>query len=247
MKVLFRIFSFITVSLFFLGGFTMDSSMGATRSPKKQIIVATEREVYSLGGSIPIIVRYLNRTTSILSFREPAKTWEVKLMVGRRKKEAREVPFGRIFLYKSGDLERRTIEDAETIALKPSDVYEFHYDVGNRWPELFVPGVNVVRIKDLSDDTETISSNELEVRVVYDRSTFPMLLTIASDDRSTVESRRFASYWIGRIFPGFAITTEEPTDTQLKENRRRIAEARAWWDAHSGDPDTLKRIENVNR
>lgn len=224
----------------------MDNALGTTCSTKKEIVLAGERDVCLLGGPIPIIVRYINHTTGTVSFRDPTKTWEVKLMVGRRKGDPKVVPFGQIFFSKKGDLERRTIKKAAIISLEPNDVYEFKYDVGHRWPELFVPGVNVIRIKDLSDDAETALSNEFEVRIVYDRSTFPMLLTIAANKESTADSLRFANDWIGLVYPGFSIATENLTDIQRDENRRRTVEAGAWWDAHKTDPETLKRIEDLN-
>jgi len=216
-------------------------------STKKEIVIAPEKVSCPLGGPVPLVVRYVNRTNGTLSFREPAKTWEVKLLVGRPGAGPAEVPFGRIFVYKSGDLERRTIEDAETIVLQPGGVHEFKYDVGRRWPELFVPGVNLVGIKDESDDAETVFSNKIEVRAAYDKSTFPLLLAIVADEQSTVDSCRFAAYWISRLYPGFEIATGAVTDEQRNENRKRIDLARAWWDAHGKDAETVKRIENLNR
>lgn len=213
---------------------------------KKEIVVATEEITRSLGGSVPVTISYFNRTNGDMSLREPVKTWEVKLLAGRPDEKPAEVPFGRIFYYKSGDLERRTIESAETIELEPGGVYEFEYDVGQRWPELFVPGVNVLRVKDVWDDEETVFSNDIEVNVIYDEFTFPALLAIAENEESTVDSCRFASRWISQIYKDFHLTTEDVTDDQQEENHESIAAARIWWEAHGKDAETLKLVESLN-
>lgn len=218
----------------------------AGSSAKKAILLAAEQQLRSLGGPVPIMVRYVNRTKGSLSFREPAKTWEVHLLVGRPAEDPKEVPFGRIFSYRKGDLARWTIEDAETITLAPGATYDFKYDLGKRWPELFAPGVNLVRIKDRSDDSETVFSNTLEIRVACDRSTFPYLLAIASDEQSSVDSCRFAAEWIRRLYPGFQLATGEITDSDRTANRKHIGEAQSWWDAHASDAAVLQQIEKLN-
>jgi hypothetical protein len=239
---------FLVVCLIALGGCAMNNESANKIAPttKKEVVVATEEITRSLGGSVPVTISYFNRTNGDMSLREPAKTWEVKLLSGSLDEKSAEMPFGRIFYYKSGDLERRTIENAETIELEPGGVYEFEYDVGQRWPELFVPGVNVLQVKDVWDDDETVFSNEIEVNVIYDESTFPALLAIAGNEESTVDSCQFASHWISQIYNDFHLATGDITDDQKEENRDSIAAARIWWDAHGNDTETLELIESLN-
>jgi hypothetical protein len=199
------------------------------------IQLSAKSEIYSLGGEIPVTVHYTNRGGGGITFREPAKTKAVHLLVAHLKQEPIEVSLGRVFFYKSGDLERWTAEEAEKISLAPGATYEFSYDPGERWPELFVPGVNLMRIKDLTRDTEAVLSNTLEVKVVYDGTTFPRLLGILSDEKSTVDSRQFAKEWIKRVHPGFDM------------DRGGVGEGRIWWTKHKKDPQTIKRIEELNR
>jgi hypothetical protein len=233
-----------------LGGAVNGAAAKGTVPPaKKKIVLSAEKGVRSLGGQIPIVVRYVNRTGGPLEFREPAKTWEVQLTVCPPGGKPTEVPFGRIFFYRRGHMERRTIEKAETITLKPGGVHQFACDVGRRWPELFAPGVNRLRIKDLTDDAQTLLSNEIEVRVAYDRATFPARLAIAAEEKSSVDSLRFASDWIARLRPGFQLATPSAgvTEAQREENHRRIAATRTWWNADGNHPETLKRIKSLNR
>jgi hypothetical protein len=201
----------------------------------KSVELAAEPGVHSLGGAIPIKVLYVNREMEAISFKEPAKNRAVYFVIGRRKEEPQEVSLGRLFYHKSDDMERWTGEEAETITLAPGEHYEFSYDPGQRWPELFAPGVNLVRIKDRADDARTVLSNTLEIEVAYDMSTFPRLLEILSSEQSTVDARQFAEHWIKQLHPGFDLA------------RGGIPEERIWWTKHEKDPQTTKRIEELNR
>ena len=199
------------------------------------IELSSEQTVRSLGGTIPLVVKYSNVSREPISFEEPAKTWEVHLLIGQPKETPEEVALGRIFYHKRGDLEYQTAEKAETITLSPGAHYEFACDPGQRWPELFVPGTNLLRIKDLTDADKPVFSNVVEVRVAYDKSTFLKLVEILKDEKATVDSRQFAERWIKRLYPGFDLA------------RGGAFEARTWWTKHENDPQTTKQMEELNR
>lgn len=199
------------------------------------IEISSEQRIRSLGGTVPIVVRYSNVGRIAISFDEPAKTWEVHLLIGRPKEDPEEAALGRIFYQKSGDEEYQTAERAETIALAPSAHYEFTYDPGQRWPEYFTPGTNLLRIKDLTDADKPNYSNVVEVRVAYDKSTFPKLIEILNDEKSTFDSKQFAERWIKRLYAGFDAA------------RGGVFEAQTWWAKHENDPQTIKQMEELNR
>jgi hypothetical protein len=198
------------------------------------IALSSQQAVRSLGGTIPVVVRYSNVGRAPISFEEPAKTWEVHLLIGRAK-ETEEVALGRIFYHKSGEKEYQTAERAETITLSPGAHYEFTYDPGQRWPEHFAPGTNLLRIKDLTDADKPNFSNVVEIRVAYDKSTFPRLLAILKDEKSTIDSKQFAERWIKRLHSGFDAA------------RGGAFEAQTWWTKHENDPQTIKQMEELNR
>jgi len=219
-----------------LGACLMNQTKKTTPSAHGKIVILISKSgVRPLGGAIPIIIRYMNGESTAISFPEPAKTRAVHLLIGRRKEEPQEVSLGRVFYQKSGDVERWTREDAETITLAPGEQYEFTYDAGQRWPELFALGANLVQLKDRADEVRTVFSNTLEIDVAYDASTFPRLLEILSSEESTVDSREFAEEWIKKLHPGF------------RAGREGVSEARIWWTKHEKDPETLKQMEALNR
>ena len=199
------------------------------------IELSSEQRIRSLGGTVPIIVRYSNVGKVPISFDEPAKTWEVHLLIGRPKENPEELALGRIFYHKSGEKEYQTAERAETITLAPGAHYEFAYDPGQKWPEYFVPGTSLLRIKDLTDADKPNFSNIVEVRVAYDKSTFPRLIEILKDEKSTADSKQFAERWIKRLHPGFDAA------------RGGVLEAQTWWTKHENDPQTIKQVEELNR
>jgi hypothetical protein len=200
-----------------------------------KIELSTPPTVRSLSGPIPIAAKYSNVGRTPILFKEPAKAWEVHLLIGRAKEEPEEVALGRIFYQKEGGMEYQTAERAEIITLSPGARYEFAYDPGQRWPEHFVPGTNLLRIKDLTDADKPNFSNVVEVRVAYDKSTFPRLLEILRDEKATIDSKQFADRWIKRLHPGF--------DAALGG----VFEAQTWWTKHENDPQTIKQMEELNR
>ena len=110
---------------------------GLVGSTRNLIELAAPKRVFSLGESIPIGVRYTNRSGGEMQFRDPKKTWEVQLTIGTL-----DVAFGRILRYQEGSLVEWSAEDAEKIVLAAGGKHSFEYDAGKRWPERFVPGLN---------------------------------------------------------------------------------------------------------
>ncbi len=198
---------------------------GPTGSTGKLIELAAPKRVFSLGGPIPIGIRYTNRSGGEIRFRDPKKTWEVQLAIG-----AVDVAFGKILRYQSGSLVDWSVEEAEMIVLAAGGKHSFEYDAGKRWPEHFAPGANRIQVKDLTDDNETVLSNPVEVRVEYSAATFLALLAILEDEAATVDGKVFAEKWVKRVYPGF--TT--------------VAGARAWWEKNGAGPEVKAVLAKIN-
>ena len=198
---------------------------GPTGSKKKLIELAAPKRNFSLGESIPIGVRYTNLTTVAMEFQDPKKTWEVQLTLGET-----DLPFGRILRDVAGRKLSWSAEDAEKVVLAPGAKHSFEYDAGKRWPERFVPGLNRLQVKDLTDDNETVLSNPIEIRVEYSTATFPALLGILSDEAATVEGKAFADKWVRRVYPGFAT----------------VSEARLWWEKNGAGPEVAAALAKIN-
>lgn len=218
-----------------------------------QIRISVEDGKHSLGGSIVLTANYLNTSDGSVSFREPIKMWEVKLQVihnpdKKQEGTVEEVPFGRIFYYKRDDgLERSTIEEAETISLAPDEQYQFNYDVAARWPDFFLPGTNLANIIDLSDDDVTLVSNQIPSQVVYDESTFPILLATVSDKEAPIESREFAVARIKKNYPAFAFVVKKDVSVQDQDdNNKQLIQAQLWWQSHANDVNVKQLMETLN-
>lgn len=212
-----------------------------------EIRLAAADQLYSLGGPILISVRYLNHSRQPRSMREPARTWEVQLSICNQQNPAVDMPFGRLFFFQHDGLEARSIEEAEIITLAPGATYEFRYDIGERWPERFLPGLNTVYIKDLTDDERTVTSNELGLRLAYDQSTVPALLAIADNPDAGEDALQAVQHWIGELRPDFRLATGEIDQAGHEHNRHLIQQTRAWWAAKGDSPEIRARIEQINR
>lgn len=212
----------------------------------KQINITTLKKQYEAGGSIPIIVTYTNQGSEPISFRDPEKTWEVKLKVINQNAGEKQVPFGRIFFYQGNGFQRTTIEDAKEISLNPGQSHTFNPDIGKRWVELFPPGQLTVRIVDKSDDSETVTSNSIELPIVFTPNSFVSLLNIVPDNDYSLDSRMFAVHWVGQLYPGFRVYLQEPTEAQEAANRRMVQDARNWWATNQQNPEVLKKIAEIN-
>ena len=204
----------------------MSDGVQGAAATKKSIELAAPKRVFSLGGSIPIGVRYTNRSNGTLELRDPQKTWEVQLVIG-----AATVSFGKIIRYPREGRVRWSIESAETFSLAPGEQHSFQYDAGKRWPERFVPGSNSLQVKDVTDDADTVLSNAIDIRVEFTAETIPALLTILEAEDSTPEAKVFAEAWVRRLHPGY--TTP--------------AEARTWWTQNGATPAVAAAIVKINQ
>ena len=214
---------------------------------KKQILIVTPTERFEVGESIPLTVKYINRTQAPMTFRDPAKTWEVKLAVSDASDVKTEVPFGRKIYYKGENYERISIEDAEDVSLEPDESYAFDCDIGLRWPALFEPGRRTIRVVDYYDDAETVSSDNIFLLMVFSVESIDRLLNMAGNEESSVDARMFAARWIGEFYPEFRIAVENPTEDQEIENRQAIEAAREWWRTNRDTPETVAKIKEINK
>ena len=232
----------LIINLLVFGGNTM-----AVDDLGKVINIALLDEEFVVGGSIPLTIVYINRGNDTISFREPAKTWEVMLNVVYADEEKEVVSFGRIFHKKvSGGIERTTIEDAETITLKNNEQYKFSYDISKRWPALFPPGKHLFFVLDRSDDAKTHRSNTVEICVYFDVSSISNLLGIVADKDISLDAGSFAVSWIRKFYPGFTIYLETPTEEQRVINKKIIQEFKTWWKANKNTEHVRNKIAEIN-
>lgn len=216
-----------------------------TDTNMKKITISHIQRTFEVGGSVPITVTYTNQSNSQISFRDPEKTWEVQLMVNFKGQE-KQVPFGRLFFYEEDGIEYTSIERAEEILLSPGEKHTFHVDAGKRWPELFPTGKCTVQIIDRSEDEITIESNTIEFNVLFSENSFVNLLNIASEESTSIDSKRFASDWINKFNPDFRIFIENPSENQKIENRKTIQNILRWWENNKKDHEVLEKISEFN-
>lgn len=217
--------------------------MTTSRSGKQIRAVLSVHEVH-LGESIPLEVIYANQGSQPLSFRDPARTWEVMLSVVEPGGETKQMSFGRMFHTQVGELSRVTIEDAEQIALAPGGAHRFTEDLWARWPELWQPGRAMLQVIDQSDDAETLRSNALALDVTFSAASVPIMLALARSSTADERARRVAADWLGRLHP-FGPATDAPVDSQ-------IADARAldmwehWWTQMRYKPEVAAAFASIN-
>ncbi len=200
----------------------MSDGMGTN----KTIELAAPKRGFSLGGPIPIGVRYTNKAPVEIRFRDPQKTWEVQLRIGDS-----DVPFGKIRRITDRGMVSWAKEPAEEIVVAPGSQHAFQYDAGKRWPERFAPGVNTLQVKDLTDDAETVLSNPINVQVDLTAESFPAFVGLLESEESTPEAKEFAERWVRRLHPEF--TTP--------------AEARSWWAQNGATPAMAATIAKINQ
>ena len=235
-----------------------------TTSKTIHIALLDQAERFELGDPLSLIVKYFNASDGPISFREPAKTWEVRLAVRRRPAQAGAKPgeeangeteddpqqpaFGRIILEEiPGEGSSYSVEPADVIELDPGQEYSFKEDIGRRWLDLFPPGIHEVKVIDESVDDERVESNQIDVAVTFAPDSFSRLLGVAASAEAPLDARAFAREWIRRFRPDFDLTLEDPSEAAAAENRRQIDAAREWWAANAGAPEVLEQIEVINR
>lgn len=196
------------------------------------------------------------------TFREPARTWELALFVwgpeGPRSVGA-ATAFGKIFYSNYNGVERRGVEDAAEVSLAPGATHAFVEDVGMRWPHLFGPGVHNLQVINRTDARE-IESNVISIHVRFTEASMPKLFDLAerslgdyspsnhsSEAAMVVSARRFAAEWIAYMQPGFQLDPNAAGPAAEEMNSAAVAEARALWAHHQGDPEVTERMDLVNR
>jgi hypothetical protein len=212
---------------------------------EKEITISCHEKIYSLGAGIPVKIKYHNGSSREWIFTDPARTPEVKLIVNY-KDDTDQVSFGRYHIMQDDRFRRRVREDAITITLQASAGYEFDYDPGKRWPDIFRPGFNIIYLKDLYIDSETIFSNEIRIDISYDNQTILNLLSILEDEKSSLEARYFAINWIQKLKSDFKFNLRVNNEEKAKENQIYIAHLREWWAIDKTDKIILDMIENLN-
>ncbi len=235
-----------------------------TMSKTIHIALSDQPGRFELGDALSLNIEYFNASDGPISFREPAKTWEVRLRVRRRPARAgaepseeangeieddpQEVSFGRI-IYEDipGGPSSYSAEPADVIELDPGRKYSFQYDIGRRWLDLFPPGIHEVKIIDESVDDERVESNQISVAVTFTPDSFSRQLGVAASTEFPLDARAFARDWIRRFRPEFDLALEDPSEAAAAENRRQIDAARGWWAANAATPEVLEEIKAINR
>jgi len=214
--------------------------------PAREIRLTMPTTRFAVAASIPITVTYLNQSTERLTFRDPAKTWEVGLSVTARDGTVSRVQFGRIFRQDRGEMSRMVLEDADEIRLEPGKEYAFDCDIGQRWPELFPAGFYRLQVNDRTDDEHTLLTNEIDIAVVFAAQSVDRLLEIVVDEAAPLASRQYAAEWIGRIYAPFSVHLFQPTEAQKLADQEMMAVTTAWWRAHRGTTEMKEKIDAIN-
>jgi hypothetical protein len=221
-------------------------TMANEENPYRIEISASASE-FVVGGSIQMTLVYRNATPIPIRFKAPLKKWETQILVARGQASPVERPFGRMRSYTtSAGIERRTVEAAEEIVLRPGEKVDYQYDVGLRWPELFPPGTMNVSIVDLSNEASNVKSNTLTWRISMQRESVEFLLSILESTERELDSKEFAATWLRKLNPNFHFDPEagQPSDVQL--NKAAVDEYRKWWKSHQNSEQVTKRLDSLN-
>jgi hypothetical protein len=222
-----------------IGVSTMSNeALAAPTAEQRAVYLSAEPKAYPMGGSIPIRVRYQNRGQSSTSFREPKRSWEVKLAIHSHAAAEVSVAFGRILQNTVNGMFKWSVEDAEQVTLMPGESHEFQEDAGKRWPEQFSLGFHNLQVIDVTNDAAPLKSNVVEVRIVYDSTTFPDLLVLGSAKDARPDVVAFAAKWIAALHPEFRVTPPP--------GAADFTAATSWWAAHGMEPGIQRRIVRLN-
>jgi hypothetical protein len=220
---------------------------GGAMNPQREIRLTMRQTRFAVGEAIPITVTYVNRGAQPLTFRDPAKTWEVGLSVTASDGGVQRVQFGRLFRQNFGQMSRMTLESADEITLEPEKEYAFECDAGERWPWLFPAGFYRLQVNDRTNDDFTLFSNEIDIAVVLTVKSVGRLLDLVADEKAELASRQYAADWIQRIYPPFLMHLTEPTPAQKLTNQEMLDVAGAWWRAHRGTTEVKEKIDAINK
>lgn len=210
---------------------------------KLSIEIKIEGGMLQVAGPIVLAARYKNGSQYSMVFDEPAKLWETQVVV---EKDGRQetVSLGRIFHYiNDAGVERRVVEDAKEITLVPGGTYEFSYDLGFRWPDLYTPGHYMVRLDDRSEQWG-IKSNSVEIDVVMTQGSVEVLLDILVSAASEREAKGFSLRILKELNTSFDYDVSKPQE--FGTNGQEVKEFRAWWEASKNSEIVLKKISAMN-
>jgi len=215
-----------------------------SRTIKQIQITLPVHELY-LGEAMPLEVVYANRGDRPLSFREPARTWEVMLAVTGPGGEAEQVSFGRLFYTEQGDRSSVSIEPAQQIALAPGGEHRFHEDLWARWPELWQPGRTMLYVLDQSDDAHTLQSNAISLEISFSAASVLPLLALARSPDTRKGARIVAAEWLGRLHPLDPFITA-PTGDEVAANGRTLDAWEHWWTQSREQADVAATFAAIN-
>ena len=212
----------------------------------KEIRLSLPRPRAVLGEPLVVEVAYVNRSNAPMSFRDPARTWEVMLSITDSRGEAQRAPFGRIFRQAAGGVSRNVVEDASEIELEPGSEHKFTVDAWNRWPALFHPGRFQLQVIDRSSDVQTFLSNTVELAIAVARESVPLLLKLAADEKAPAEARQAAVEGLARLRPALRIQTDDPTPAQVRKNAAALREFETWWAENKDSEAVAETMARIN-
>jgi hypothetical protein len=217
-----------------------------TSSDAKEIRVSVDRPKAVLGESVVLEATYVNRGTRTLTFRDPAKTWEVMLALKLPEGSEQRAHFGRIFRRESEGISMQVVEDADEVELAPAATHKFTEDLWQRWPALIRPGRSVLRVIDRTSDQHTVTSNSVELLVAFTEESVPRLVQVAGDEKAPTETRQVAVEWLARLRPGLKLALDHPTPEQVRANRAALDDFSGWWEANKTSKRATDSITQIN-
>lgn len=210
------------------------------------ITLKADAAEFTVGGPIPVTIVYRNDTAAPVTFREPLKDWETQLRVTRGDATPQDRPFGRIETYTTPEgIERKVIEESDSLTLAPKRELVLAADLGACWPELFAPGVVRVRVIDLHNDGWRTQSNELTWTIRFTPDSVDRLLVVLTDAAASVDAHAFAARCFGALNASIRFEVERTDAAQI--NTPAAKNYRAWWDANRGSAAVAQRIAELNR
>jgi hypothetical protein len=225
----------------------LSAGVNPMSTSQKEIRASLAQQKVVLGEPIVLEAEYVNRGGQKLTFRDPAKTWEVMLVIKRPDGSEQRAHFGRILRRNVGAVSRQVVEDAEEVELAPGAAHNFTEDIWRRWPALVRPGRSTLRVVDRTNDAHTVTSNAVELLVTFADDSVPRLVELARDEKAPTEAREVAVQWLTRLRPGLTLALEHPTAEQNRANQAALDDFTAWWGANKGGKSTSDAIARINR
>ena len=226
------------------------SNKGNTMTLKtdKTIVLQCSKEAFALGEQIDIEVLYENNSSNPVTFRDPAKTWEVMLEVfNLSDSSTQRLPFGKIITKTNKfGIQSEAQEPADDITIKPKEVYQFTAPIYAQHLNIFSPNMYRMKVIDRTNDSVTLTSNELELTVEATNNSFKLLIAICSDENQSIDNREFSVSWLREFYPDFEYTVENPTKKQQSFNNKMINDVTVWWETAKDSPDLAKTIIAIN-